>query len=146
MPLWEENNLQHLETLLIAAGYSMMMLAENLRSHYTAEQGRQGQIKKFFRSFYAKNVGVSDLAEELGISESRTIHILLAEFQKGFSLLLAEERLLHVDELLAESKLPLWKIAEMTGFSNEYYLSLVFKKHFGCSPGARRKQLQSQSS
>lgn len=138
LPVWDEEKKPLLISQLKSAGYSVLMMAENLRKNYAVEQGRAGQIRKFLRNRYAGNVGVSDLAAELGLSESRTIHILLSEFGRGFSQLLTEERLIHVEELLTESNLPLRKIAELTGFSNEYYLSTVFKKHFGIPPGQKR--------
>ena len=145
MPEWDETRLPLLQSLLKSAGYSVLMMAENLRMNYAGEQGRLGQIHKFFRTRYAENVGVSDLAAELELSESRTIHILLTEFKKGFSQLLTEERLSHVERLLTESNLPLRKIAEMSGFSNEYYLSTVFKKHYGMSPGEKRKASKNEA-
>lgn len=140
LPLWDEEKRLELETLLYSAGYAVLQLAENVRSGYAAEQGRTGQIRQFFRTRSSENVGVADLAEELGLSESRTIHILLEEFGKGFSALLQQERLRCVERLLTESRLPLRQIAGMTGFSNEYYLSTVFKKQYGFPPGALRKK------
>ena len=138
LPEWDDPVRKRLETLLYAAGYALLKLAENVRSSYADEQGRTGRIRQFFRTRFNEPVGVSDLAAELGLSESRTIHILLEEFGKGFSRLLAEERLRHVERLLTESELPLKKIAEMTGFSNEYYLNSVFKKYYGRPPGKTR--------
>ncbi|MBR1952164.1 MAG: helix-turn-helix domain-containing protein [Lentisphaeria bacterium] len=144
MPEWSDSVRESLEALLFSAGYSMLMLAENLRKTDKSEQGRAGEIRKFFRTRYAQNTGVADLAEVLGLSESRTIHLLQSEFQKGFSQLLTEERLKHVEQLLRESDLPLRKIAEMCGFRNEYYLSTVFKKYCGISPGQKRKIIKDE--
>jgi AraC-like DNA-binding protein len=144
MPEWSDSVRESLEALLFSAGYSMLMLAENLRKTDKSEQGRAGEIRKFFRTCYAQNTGVADLAELLGLSESRTVHLLQSEFQKGFSQLLTEERLKHVEQLLIESDLPLRKIAEMSGFSNEYYLSTVFKKYHGISPGQKRKIIKDE--
>ena len=144
MPEWNEFVQQNLESLLYSAGYSMLMLAENLQKMDKSEAGRTGEIKKFFRTRYAENTGVADLAEMLGLSESRTVHLLQSEFQKGFSQLLTEERMKHVDQLLSESNLPLRKIAEMSGFRNEYYLSTVYKKYHGISPGKKRKMMKDE--
>ena len=144
MPEWNEFVQQNLESLLYSAGYSMLMLAENLQKMDKSEAGRTGEIKKFFRTRYAENTGVADLAEMLGLSESRTVHLLQSEFQKGFSQLLTEERMKHVDQLLSESNLPLRIIAEMSGFRNEYYLSTVYKKYHGISPGKKRKMMKDE--
>ena len=140
MPEWDDARREHLEILLESAGYSLMMMADNLRNNYDSEEGRAGQIRRFFRTRSTENVGVADLAAELGLSESRTIHVLLETFGKGFSQLLTSERLANADKLLTESDLPLRKIAKMTGFSNEFYMSSVFRKIYHSTPGERRKQ------
>jgi len=49
------------------------------------------------------------------------------------------KRLQVVRQLLLTSDLTLTKIAEEAGFSDEFYLSRVFKKKFGCTPGWLRK-------
>ena len=122
-----------------------MMMADNLRNNYDSEEGRTGQIRRFFRTHFAENVGVADLAAELELSESRTIHVLLETFGRGFSQLLTRERLANADKLLAESDLPLRKIARMTGFSSEFYMSSVFRKVYRITPGERRKQNRKRS-
>ena len=86
-----------------------------------------------------------DLAAELELSESRTIHILQETFGRGFSQLLTQERLSNADKLLAESDLPLRKIARMTGFSSEFYMSNVFRKAFRIPPGERRRKNRKHS-
>ena len=80
-----------------------------------------------------------DLAETLGLSESRTLHLLHEYFGKGFSSLLNEERIHRVIEYLERSPMPLREIALLTGFRNEYYLNAVFKKFKGITPGVYRR-------
>ena len=140
LPEWKDSRRDRLETLLESAGYSLMMMADNFRNNYDSEEGRTGQIRRFFRTRFAENVGVADLAAELELSESRTIHILQETFGRGFSQLLTQERLSNADKLLAESDLPLRKIARMTGFSSEFYMSNVFRKAFRIPPGERRRK------
>ena len=140
LPVWDDEKRPELEALLLSAGYALLHLAEGLRSRYSGEQGRAGRIRRFFRSRFAENVGVADLAEELELSESRTGHILLETFGKGFSELLRTERLRQAEKLLVESDLPLKNISRMTGFSSEYYLNAIFKKTHGLPPGVWRRK------
>jgi len=142
LPEWDEAKRPELEALLLSAGYSLLHLADALRSRYSVEQGRPGRIRRFFRSRFAENVGVADLAADLELSESRTEHVLLETFGTGFSELLRQERLRQVEKQLGESDLPLKKIARMTGFSSEYYLNTVFKKTHGIPPGVWRRKRQ----
>ena len=139
MPVWDENRASELENLLIASGYSLLQLASNLRENYASEPGRKGQIRRFFLYRFKEQVGVADLAEELNLSVSRTLHMLHELFGKGFSDMINEERIRHVEEYLVRSDYPLREIARMTGFRNEYYLSAVFRRLRKCSPGSIRK-------
>lgn len=52
----------------------------------------------------------------------------------------------RVKELLTETDLPLKTIAGMTGFEHIEYLSVVFKRLTGCSPGQFRKQTHATKS
>ena len=75
----------------------------------------------------------------LEFSEPLTNPIRVGIAGKGFSELINEERIRHVEEYLVESAYPLREIARMTGFRNEYYLSTVFRRIRHCSPGSLRK-------
>jgi LacI family transcriptional regulator len=48
-------------------------------------------------------------------------------------------RIAHVAELLTSTDLTLPQIAERLGFSHSEYMSVMFKKHTGTSPGAYRR-------
>ena len=140
MPIWDDKRTNELELLLLSTGYSLLQLAANLRGSYALEPGRKGEIQRFFIDRYKEQVGAADLAEVLNLSESRTLHLLHELFGKGFSELMNEERIRHVEEYLMESAYPLREIAKMTGFRNEYYLSTVFRRIRHMPPGALRKK------
>ena len=139
MPAWDEGRRPLLETVLVASGYSLLLLAANLRAQFAEETGRRGQIHRFFLYHFKEPVTVPDLAGELNLSESRTLHLLHELFGKGFSELLNEERVRHVEEYLLNSDYSLREIARMTGFRNEYYLSAVFRRLRRTTPGAVRR-------
>lgn len=141
LPAWDESRTNEWRVMLSAAGYSLLNLAENLLEHYhAAESGRREQIRRFFRLRFKEQVGLSDLAEELNLSESRTSHQLHELFGKSFSALLGEQRVRAVQEYLIRTDLPLREIAALTGFRNEYYLSAVFRKLRNCTPGSVRRR------
>ena len=142
MPVWDEARVRELSVMLTAAGYSLLHLAGNLLDrYYAAESGRKEQIRRFFQGRYNEPVGVSDLAEELNLSESRTSHLLQQFFGKSFATLINEQRIRAVQNYLSRTDLPLREIAAMTGFRNEYYLSTVFRKLRKCPPGSIRRRL-----
>ena len=139
MPIWNDEKIEELEMLLISTGYSLLQLAANLRGSYALEPGRKGKIQRFFLYRYSEQVGVADLAEELNLSQSRTLHLLNELFGKGFSELINEERIRRAEEYIVESIYPLREIASMTGFRNEYYFNTVFRRIRHCTPGSLRR-------
>lgn len=139
MPVWDDSKTEELELHLLSVGYSLLQPAANRRGSYALEPGRKGTIQRFLHCRCKEQVGAADLAEELNLSESRTLHLPHELFGKGFSELINEERIRHVEEYLVESAYPLREIAGMTGFRNEYYLSTVFRRIRHCSPGSLRK-------
>ena len=140
MPEWDDARASELETVLIAAGYSLLQLAQNLREQYASEPGRKGQIRRFFLYRFKDQVGAADLAAELNLSESRTLHLLHELFGKGFSEMMNEERIRQVENYLVKTDFPLREIARMTGFRNEYYLSSVFRRLRHYTPGSVRRK------
>jgi len=138
LPVWDDARIPQLEQVLISASYSLLQLAANIRERYVSEPGRKGQIHRFFLYHFKEQVGVPDLASELNLSESRTVHLLKELFGKGFAELMNEERVRQAEEYLAKTDLPLREIARLTGFRNEYYLSYVFRRIRSCSPGSIR--------
>lgn len=144
MPVWRDDLAKNLEQIMILCGYSLMKIADNLRTEYENQPGKKGEILRFFQQKYTFSITATDLSEHLGFSNSHTIHLLKQYFGMGFSALLNSERVSHVERLLKETDLPLREIAQLTGFQNEYYLSKVFKKKCTLSPGAYRKKFQEQ--
>lgn len=51
-------------------------------------------------------------------------------------------RIKRIHELLAETDLPLSRIAELVGYEHPEYLSVVFKRETGQTPGQYRRQVQ----
>ena len=82
---------------------------------------------------------VPDMAKQLYISPRH----LQKLYQKRYGISCMEDviknRLILAREKLASTHLPIYKIAEMCGYSNTEHFSRQFKKQFGMSPNAFRK-------
>ena len=93
----------------------------------------------FIHTYALKGITVADVLKE--IPQSRRV------FEKQFKKLLGHSpheeiqniRLQHVQELLKTSSLTQAEIAERTGFSYVHYMNSAFKKKFGVTPGAFKK-------
>jgi LacI family transcriptional regulator len=95
---------------------------------------------RFIRAHAYEGIKVDDILREVPIARrslerrfqdllGRSIHSEIARLQ-----------LERAKQLLRETKLPLDQVALKSGFQHPEYLSAVFKKHVGVSPGKFRKE------
>ena len=99
---------------------------------------------QYIRANYAGTVTLAGVAEKLNIS-TRQLQRIFKDMRgnASFSGILEEVRLEAVCKKLAETDLPVERIAVSEGFSNGNYLHAVFRKRFGMTPSAYRKSYQS---
>lgn len=103
------------------------------------------QIKeavRFIREHACSGINVSDVARKAALSR----RVLELRFKKLFGQTPREEiaqvRLEQVKRLLRETTMPLYQIAEQTGFEHIEYLSVVFKRETKLTPSAYRAEAQ----
>jgi AraC-like DNA-binding protein len=94
----------------------------------------------------ARNLGerqsLADAARRFGFSRSRFAALFRRQVGQTPGQYLEAQRLTQARHLLAYTNRTLAQIAEQTGFSSPYYLSLRFKRHQGQSPRTFRQQRQ----
>ena len=97
---------------------------------------------QFIREHACEGINVSDLLRTVPLSR----RVLEQRFQKLLGRTPREEilhvRLARVRQLLGETDLPLYLIAERTGFEHVEYLSVVFKRETGQTPSEYRQETQ----
>ncbi len=95
---------------------------------------------QFIRSHACEGINVADVLNAVKISR----RVLEQRFRKLLGRSPHEEilhlRLSRVQQLLADTDLPLYTIAERTGFEHVEYLSVAFKRETGLTPRAFRNQ------
>ena len=89
---------------------------------------------------FKKEINLDAYAAEIGLSRSRFLHLFKEATGKSPYAYVLELRLHRAAELLISSAEPISQIAFSVGFSDPLYFSRLFKKHFGKSPEAFRKQ------
>ena len=99
---------------------------------------RRKLVDNYFRDF-DRELTAKELAKKIGTSIRQLDRILVHYYSMTFKQKLSVVRLEQVKKLLLTTSLPLWKISEMTGFTNQDSLARAFKKHFNVSPGKFRK-------
>ena len=98
---------------------------------------------RFIRQHACDRIGVEDVARHVSLSRS----VLKRRFRKSLDRSVHGEiirvRIKRVQELLAQTDLPIGLIAEKTGFRHQEYLGVAFRTHVGKTPGAYRREHQS---
>ena len=93
---------------------------------------------RMIREHACEGINVSDVLRAVPLSR----RVLEQRFQKLLGRTPREEilqvRLARVKQLLGETELALYEIAERTGFEHVEYLSVVFKRETGVTPSAWR--------
>lgn len=84
-------------------------------------------------------IGVDDVSAAMGLGRRQAERLFLAA---GMSIRrkIEETRLAHVRTLLATTGFPLRRIAAECGFYSEIYLAGLFRRRFGTTPGAWRRE------
>jgi AraC-like DNA-binding protein len=101
------------------------------------------QAMALMRGHYSELGTAGELAAKVGISPHYLRHVVRRRFGAGPSKLLQRMRVEAAKSLLSHTNLTLVAIAAECGFANERYLSAVFRRFAGVSPG--RYRLASQS-
>ena len=100
------------------------------------------QAVRMIREHACEGINVSDVLKTVPLSR----RVLEQRFQKLLGRTPREEilqvRLARVKQLLGETELALYQIAERAGFEHVEYLSVVFKREMGVTPSAWRAGAQ----
>ncbi|WP_020618363.1 AraC family transcriptional regulator [Paenibacillus daejeonensis] len=87
-------------------------------------------------------IPLRSIAQELGISQVQLTRLFQQQLQVSPSTYAAGLRMDKVRQLLARTTLPLARIAEQCGFTDEHHLSKSFKKSQGMNPSMYRRTHQ----
>lgn len=89
---------------------------------------------RIYQKYYARQICLEDIAEYAGVSRVYLSQIFKKETGKNISDYLVEYRLGKAKELLLNSNLKIYTIAELCGFGSAQYFNKIFKKMNGISP------------
>lgn len=97
------------------------------------------RVADYLNNNYYREVGLSDLAEHLGISESHCSREVSRHFGRPFRRMLRETRLQAAQQLLSDPARAIRDVAERSGFRDPNYFSRVFQESFGMTPREYRE-------
>lgn len=132
--------IEELKDILTVFSSGILTLLKKQNAFRKVPDTRGNQIMEFIKNHAIEKIELSDVAAHLNLSCSRTSYIIHDAFNKTFPALVREERLRRVQTLLSSTNMTLHEIAVQTGFGDEYYLSRIFKRENGETPGQYRRQ------
>ena len=95
----------------------------------------------YLQEHYAQDVHLSDLAQELFISDAYLGRLFIRHYHMKFTDYLHQLRIQNAVPLLRDPKWKLYQIAQKMGYNNQQYFCNVFKKMMGVSPQQFRHSL-----
>lgn len=95
--------------------------------------------KKYIREHYAEPLTLQAVSEHVGLSASYFSSAFKKEEGASFLDYLTQVRIDAAKELLMDTEMDMWDIAERVGFSDPKYFHKRFKKFLGISPNGYRK-------
>jgi LacI family transcriptional regulator len=99
----------------------------------------------FIREHAYRGIGVADVVRHAAASRSLLEKRFRRVIGRSPQAEIRRVQVARIRQLLLETDFPLKKIAELTGFEHVEYMSVVFKKLVGASPGGFRKRRQKQA-
>ena len=98
-----------------------------------------GEIVQYICQNALLGCRVMDVAEKFGVSRAILETRFRKELKKSPNDFIRECQIARVKKLLTETDLKLDRIAELTGFPHPEYMSVLFKRIVGITPGAYRE-------
>jgi AraC family transcriptional regulator of arabinose operon len=139
---FEEDNKELNDYLLRALClYIDRAITENISSHGSSFLATR--MKSFIEEHAILPLKIEDVAQHVGISVSRAVHLFKECFNKTIIQYAQEIRLSTSVERMAYSYLTLEQIAETSGFGSYSYFHRVFRDKYGVSPKTYRMNIQS---
>lgn len=128
------------------AGLIGVWLERQARKADVAEAPRQDATRRLVARYTAllernfrTGMGVSDFAAALGVTSTHLTRCCNLACGRPASALLQDRRIFEARKLLAETKIPVGKIAEQLGFNSPAYFTRAFQHLTGKSPTAFRR-------
>lgn len=125
----------------IAACYQIL---EELQSAQSSQYPCVDTVIQAIHEFSNKDISLKTLASQLNMHPSYLGNIFHQQTGYYFNDYLNEERLKYAAELMKETELKMKEIVDKSGFSSQTYFNRLFKRKYGTSPLAYRREMKSK--
>lgn len=143
------HQLEHLEKVFRSRGccadslselYRLIsMICGLLRDPVTEKEQRLERAQEYMNLHFTEKDCIAGAAAVCGVTPRRFNDLFQNRFRCTPNQYLLQRKLETARQLLPEAELSLSQVAELSGFSDVYYFSKVFKQYTGITPGAARR-------
>lgn len=140
--LWLESPQQAEEVLL---EWTQELVSSLAKAHYP-EQSMIESARRYIDENYMHELTLTAMAERYNYHPTYFSEMFKAEAGSSFIQYVTEVRMKHAVDLLRNTQLSVWDIAELIGMSSPSYFSSKFKKMYGISPSEFRLTHSSEKS
>ncbi|MDA8353977.1 MAG: helix-turn-helix domain-containing protein [Firmicutes bacterium] len=123
--------------------HALMEGAQQQTLHQNIDPVERG-IQYIEREFHRPDLGLEEVAREVGRNPSYFSHLLSRQQGISFRQLLQSVRMKHARHLLATTNLSIREIASRCGYLQSHTFSRTFRRNCGCSPREYRLQKNRQ--
>lgn len=125
---------QQERSLLIQEGKGILAEEKGFDSHYDSRQIYVMKAMDWIEVHYSENIGISNAALELKISESYLSRLFKSYMGYTFVEYLTDYRIRKAIQLLKDHHIKIYEVSEKVGFNDPKYFGILFKKKIGVSP------------
>jgi AraC-like DNA-binding protein/mannose-6-phosphate isomerase-like protein (cupin superfamily) len=101
-----------------------------------------GQACRYIDNHLQEHIALKDIAQHLKLSEYYLSHLFSRETGFSLSAYITKARMEQAAEILRDPTVRIAEAAYAVGYEDPNYFGKVFRKYFGCSPGAFRAKTQ----
>jgi AraC-like DNA-binding protein/mannose-6-phosphate isomerase-like protein (cupin superfamily) len=130
---------QHLLISLITLVFRIMKL-QNTNASSKKADSLAHQTKEYIDKHYTKNLSLNDLADTFFVSPYYLSHAFKKEMNLSPIHYLITRRMGEAKRLLVSTDMKIREIAQMVGYDNPNYFTMLFKKFTGESPKKFKEQ------
>lgn len=124
---------QNLLTSLITVVIRIIKL-QNINASSEKSDSLSHQIKEYIDKHYTKNISLNDLADTLFVSPYYLSHVFKKDMNLSPIHYLITRRMGEAKRLLVSTDMKVREVAQMVGYDNPNYFTMLFKKFTGESP------------
>lgn len=110
-----------------------------LQSHKSTDKLDVEQIKSYIDHHYFEDISIALFTEKFYISKEHLLRLFKQKYGCGIYEYTLQVRMEKAKELLQDPELKIQTVSEKIGYHDTNYFSKAFKKHFGVSPLAFRR-------